>query len=197
MNKATLRKLYIDKRTSLQADEVNQLNANLLEQFQQLPLPGHIELVMSFKPMPKFNEPNVELLLKHLQTQKSNIEVALPKVNKGSQTISAYKIDTTTQFTTSGFSIVEPLSDKPIAPQEVDMVLVPLLTFDPSGYRVGYGKGMYDKFLQQCRHDTLKVGISFFEAVDSIDDIHSFDIPLDYCITPHKIYNFGDKVSQN
>jgi 5-formyltetrahydrofolate cyclo-ligase len=69
-------------------------------------------------------------------------------------------------------------------------VLVPLLAFDESGYRVGYGKGFYDRFLQQCRKDVLTVGFSYFDAIDKIEDTHQFDVPLNYCITPHRIYEF-------
>jgi 5-formyltetrahydrofolate cyclo-ligase len=70
-------------------------------------------------------------------------------------------------------------------------VFVPLLAFDNDGYRVGYGKGFYDKFLAKCRPDVLKVGLSYFDAIDTISDRAQFDIPLNYCITPQRIYEFG------
>lgn len=41
-----------------------------------------------------------------------------------------------------------------------------------------------------CREDCLKIGLSFFEPVDEIEDIHEFDVKLDYCITPEKIWEF-------
>jgi len=55
---------------------------------------------------------------------------------------------------------------------------------------VGYGKGFYDDFLKNCSKDTLKIGLSFFEAEAVIEDIESHDMPLDYCVTPKKIYAF-------
>jgi 5-formyltetrahydrofolate cyclo-ligase len=55
---------------------------------------------------------------------------------------------------------------------------------------VGYGKGYYDKFLARCHPNVIKTGLSFYDAVDKIDDIEAFDIPLDFCVTPQKIYNF-------
>ena len=72
----------------------------------------------------------------------------------------------------------------------VFMVLVPLLNFDEEGNRVGYGKGYYDRFLAHCRPDCIKVGFSYFEPLDSIDDVHEYDIKLDYGITPGGIFVF-------
>jgi 5-formyltetrahydrofolate cyclo-ligase len=65
-----------------------------------------------------------------------------------------------------------------------------LLAFDTRGYRVGYGKGYYDRFLTECRPDVIKVGLSFFEPEKQIDDINRFDIPLNYCVTPQQVFQF-------
>jgi 5-formyltetrahydrofolate cyclo-ligase len=70
----------------------------------------------------------------------------------------------------------------------VDMVLIPMLAFDLQGYRVGYGKGFYDRFLQDI--DVIKIGLSFFDPVDQIDDINEHDVRMDSCITPDRIYRF-------
>jgi len=67
---------------------------------------------------------------------------------------------------------------------------VPLLAVDKKGYRVGYGKGFYDKFLPSCKKECLKIGFSYFEPVDEITDKDQFDVPLELCITPHNIYVF-------
>ena len=75
----------------------------------------------------------------------------------------------------------------------IDVVFVPLLAFDTNGNRVGYGKGFYDKFLSQCQPETIKIGLSFFEAEEEIADVYQDDIRLDYCVTPNKIYDFSKK----
>ncbi|MBU3714597.1 MAG: 5-formyltetrahydrofolate cyclo-ligase, partial [Ferruginibacter sp.] len=59
------------------------------------------------------------------------------------------------------------------------------------GYRVGYGKGYYDRFIKKyCIENVLKIGFSFFEPIDEIADIHEHDVCMDYCITPETIYSF-------
>jgi 5-formyltetrahydrofolate cyclo-ligase len=55
---------------------------------------------------------------------------------------------------------------------------------------VGYGKGYYDRYLKRCAQDVVKIGFSYFDAIDAIEDINEFDVPLNYCITPMRVYEF-------
>ena len=80
-------------------------------------------------------------------------------------------------------------SELRIQNSKIDLVLIPLLCFDKKGYRVGYGKGYYDRFLAECRPDVMKIGLSIFEPVDEISDVDEFDVKMDYCITPNKIWS--------
>jgi 5-formyltetrahydrofolate cyclo-ligase len=99
-------------------------------------------------------------------------------------------VDDDTRFTRNHFNVYEPEKGEVITAADIDLVIVPLLTFDKHGYRVGYGKGYYDKFLAGCREDCIKAGFSYFEPVEAIDDCHDFDVPLDLCITPQAVYVF-------
>lgn len=90
----------------------------------------------------------------------------------------------------SDWQIHEPSHNETIASNEIDLVIVPLLAFDERGYRVGYGRGFYDRFLAQCRPDAQKIGLSYFPPVERIDDVNEFDIKLDSCVTPGKVWRF-------
>ena len=72
----------------------------------------------------------------------------------------------------------------------IQLVLVPLLVFDQSGNRIGYGKGYYDGFLSGLSRNVLKIGLCFFPAVESVSP-EAHDIPLDACFTPGASYNFS------
>jgi 5-formyltetrahydrofolate cyclo-ligase len=74
--------------------------------------------------------------------------------------------------------------------KELDMILIPLLAYDLQGNRVGYGKGFYDRFLAKCKPSVQKVGLSYFEPLDSIAGVDSFDVKLNACINPEKIWRF-------
>jgi len=67
---------------------------------------------------------------------------------------------------------------------------VPGLCFDLRGHRVGYGKGFYDRFLMTVRGDCQTVGLSQFEPVKRIEDIHYGDVPIGSLVTPNTYLRF-------
>jgi 5-formyltetrahydrofolate cyclo-ligase len=95
-----------------------------------------------------------------------------------------------TKIKKNKYNIPEPVDGLEVPVSKINLVFVPLLAFDEKGNRVGYGKGFYDQFLSKCQPETIKIGISFFEAETLISDTLSSDIQLDYCVTPTKVYNF-------
>ena len=98
--------------------------------------------------------------------------------------------DDDTRFRKNGYGLYEPEDGVVVNPAGVDMIFVPLLSFDKMGFRVGYGKGFYDRYLSQCRNECLKIGFSYFEPLDAIDDTNEFDVPLSLCVTPTTVYVF-------
>ena len=73
---------------------------------------------------------------------------------------------------------------------QIDLIFLPLLAFDHAGFRIGYGKGFYDTFLPKCRKDVVKVGLSLFDPVPRLP-AEDHDVPMDYCFTPERLYQFG------
>jgi 5-formyltetrahydrofolate cyclo-ligase len=125
-----------------------------------------------------------------LQFKNPLIKVVIPKVDIHGGQLAHYQYDQQIELIKNQYGIDEPKSGNQVTENEIDMVLIPLLAFDRKGYRVGFGKGYYDKFLSRCRKDVLKVGLSFFEPVDAIEDITGYDIPMDFCITPKENFIF-------
>lgn len=111
----------------------------------------------------------------------------------GTKRLENYAWNDETVFLTNRHGIEEPNPEtsQPIDIQDIDAVLVPLLAFDRQGQRVGYGGGYYDRFLSQCRPDTLKIGLSHFEPIEEIEDVDEWDVKLDLCITPDRLYRWN------
>lgn len=190
MVKKELRKLYKQKRLALSATDRLKLDDLMLIQLQRLSFNNNVKVVMSFWPLENHGEMNTHLYTRYLELAIPDLKVAFPVIDFSTNQIHAVSVNDDTEFVENKYGISEPEEGGEVPPHEIDLVFVPLLAFDKNGYRVGYGKGYYDRFLQHCREDVITVGFSYFEAVDKIDDTHQFDIPLNYCITPHKIYEF-------
>lgn len=189
MIKRDLRKLYIEKRRHLSPQEMTKLDDLLLIRFQQRPL-GDITTVLNFWPIAEKHEVNTHLIIDYLSFFIPSLQLAYPVMTMTASVFKAVLVNEFTHFQQNQLGIAEPLSADEIDPYKIDVVFVPLLAFDKKGYRVGYGKGFYDKFLKTCRTDVLKIGLSYFDAEESIDDINDFDVTLNMCITPNKIYEF-------
>ncbi len=89
------------------------------------------------------------------------------------------------------FGIKEPKGNEITDLSIIDIVIVPGMAFDNMGYRMGRGKGYYDRFLPQI--DALKIGICFdFQMVEKVP-VDQFDIKMDIIVTESNIYHFTNK----
>lgn len=189
MNKGQIRKIYSDKRKSLADEAMEQMTTGIVKQFGELHL-ENVRAVLSYSPIRNRHEIDAALCEKALRERHDDIRIAHPRIVTGSNFMEAVLVNGDTQFSHNDYFIREPAHGQILTPESFDLVLVPLLAFDRRGFRVGYGKGFYDRWLAQCRPDILKIGLSFFEPVDRIGDINEFDVPLNLCITPMRVYEF-------
>ncbi len=67
-----------------------------------------------------------------------------------------------------------------VTPDEIDLIVVPLVAFDAQNYRLGYGGGNYDRYLVQLDPKTPKVGIAFYEQQVASLPIEAHDVQLSY-----------------
>ena len=181
--------MYLDKRRSIDAHEKMKLDDLLLIQFQKMGFED-VTNVLSYWPLLEYNEPNTLLFTGYLRHLLPALQLAYPVSDFKQHTMDAVAVDATTVYRPNAYQIMEPVNGARLHPESLDMVLVPLIIYDQAGYRVGYGRGFYDRFLASCRPEVLKVGFSYFNPVAAIPGVHQFDLPLDYCITPHSIYEF-------
>lgn len=189
MLKKELRKLFREKRNVLTVAEKAKLDDLLLIQFQTVDLPM-VSIVFSYWPIEENKEPDTHLFTDFLEFRLPELQLVYPKIDSATGIMQGILVDDDTRFIRNHFNVYEPENGEVIAVTDIDLVIVPLLAFDKQGYRVGYGKGYYDKFLAGCREDCIKAGFSYFEPVDAIDDCHDFDVPLDLCITSQAVYVF-------
>lgn len=141
-----------------------------------------------FLPIAAKNEVDTSFILSILQGKDKN--VVLPKI-KDNTYLDHILLTDNTKLAVNAWGVPEPVDGVEVSVSKIDVVFVPLLAFDKNGNRVGYGKGFYDTFLKACKKEVIKVGLSLFAAENEITDVNENDIPLDYCVTPEKVYSFS------
>jgi 5-formyltetrahydrofolate cyclo-ligase len=189
MLKKDIRNIFREKRDTVSSTDKMKWDDLLLIQFQTIELP-FIDTVLSFYPIEGNNEVNTFLITDYLHFRNPGLQICYPKTNLEQGSMQAILCSADSIFEANEYNIPEPLDTEIVAAGFIDLVIIPLLSFDKKGNRVGYGKGFYDRYLKECREDCIKVGFSYFEAVDTVEDAHEFDVPLDFCITPQKTYVF-------
>ncbi|MEJ7779498.1 MAG: 5-formyltetrahydrofolate cyclo-ligase [Daejeonella sp.] len=197
MDKATLRKLFLDRRLNLARSRYWMLTDEIMDQVKLINW-EQINVVHVFMPIRTHNEVDTFSILNYFKTDHPGLHIVLPRTDFENCEITNVLYDH--EYTILGrnkYDIPEPIHGKIIIPEMIDLVFIPLLACDLKGNRVGYGKGFYDRFLSKCRSDVKKIGISFFDPVDEIEDINEFDVPLDVCITPGKTWTFGELKIKN
>ncbi|WP_369410841.1 5-formyltetrahydrofolate cyclo-ligase [Desertivirga brevis] len=191
MNKASLRKIYMQKRRELTTSAIEAYSLGILSNLKTLTVFNNIKAAHIFYPIAGKKEVDTLLIVKWLRAEFSKLKLVLPKTDLQTHTLKHIIWNEDTPLAINEWGITEPESGQLISPNEIDIVIMPLLAFDKKGNRVGYGKGFYDRFLTECRSDTIKLGLSFFEPEEEIENIDNFDIPLNICVTPEKIWEIN------
>ena len=129
-----------------------------------------------------------------LDTKKLNqyllereLNLALPAIDFQTKEINFFMYHKNTELIENKFSILEPKNkDKVIFPK---IILIPLLGYSKSGFRLGYGGGYYDKYLSKNGiGDVKKIGIAFsFQEVEEIP-VEDHDERLDWILTEKHLY---------
>jgi 5-formyltetrahydrofolate cyclo-ligase len=187
MTKKELRAKYKILRKKLSPDEISEKSLTIANKLLSLPV-WDKDFYHVFLPISEMNEVDTQFILHILSGKDKHIVVS--RSDFDTRQMTHFLLADNTTIRKNEYGIPEPLDGIAIDTKKIDVVFVPLLAFDNSGNRVGYGKGFYDKFLAECRTDTIKIGLSFFDAVEPLEDVFESDVKLDYCVMPDNIYSF-------
>ncbi len=100
-----------------------------------------------------------------------NIRVAVPitKGGNGSEHLVHCLLEKNSEIHPGKFGVPEPVVVNEISQEEIDAVILPVVAFDGSGVRLGYGKGYYDRFLKGLGAEPDRIGLAFsLQEMDKI-----------------------------
>ncbi len=172
-----MRKHMISIRAELTPEQVKAASRQIAARLDELKPVQQARFIMGFASIR--NEIDLAFWMEKGMARGKTL--LLPRVEKNGQ-LEAVEFRGWEQTIAGPFGIREPVGE-PFDPQMIDVVLVPGLVFDVQGYRLGYGKGYYDRFLPRLRQNAFCCGLCYeFQVVDNAYP-HARDIPVHYILT--------------
>ncbi len=172
MEKIVLRKIYKEKRDNiLNKDQKDQAIFNKLIQNKNIIACDTLLIYISIN-----SEVDTLNIIKYFIDTK---KIAVPKIIK-KEMVFCY-INNLDELEIGKYNIPEPISNNIVSNFENAICITPGICFDLNNYRVGYGKGYYDTFLNKTHVKTI--GLCYKECLTNKIDTNNFDYKIDEVIT--------------
>lgn len=184
MRRRTLRKQLVERRLALSAEESERFSSvirgHLRESFPQL-----ARMRVSFC-WPIKNEPDLRPLMKSwIEYGDARFTALLPLVLEDHAALAFRAWVPENPLIPDGYGIPAPSEGEFLVPEAV---LLPVNAFDAAGYRIGYGRGFFDRTLAALQPKPLTIGIGFeLSRVDSIYP-EPHDVRLDAMVTEAGVF---------
>ena len=112
-------------------------------------------------------------------------KVCFPRCDKKTHTMTYHMVNALDELAVDSYGILEPAEDAPIYEPEKDtgaaVCFVPGLVYDKAGYRLGYGKGFYDRYLSAFSGCTI--GVVYSDYILPVVPRGRFDVSVDILLT--------------
>ncbi|OJU13029.1 MAG: 5-formyltetrahydrofolate cyclo-ligase [Clostridiales bacterium 43-6] len=177
--KNTLRELYKAKRQLLTHEEKQLLDTSIAHRVMKLYKYKQCKQLLTYV------STSIEVDTKAIiqQALKDGKRVGVPRCIPGTSEMEFYYITSLSDLSKGTFSVDEPDPEtcEKITDFKDSFCIVPGLCFDFKGYRLGYGKGYYDRFLSDYHGDTL--GICYANCVRQHLFHGRYDCRIDMLVT--------------
>ena len=177
MDKSTLRERYRSVREGLSAANVAELSAALCRRLARMPLLQEAATVMAY--LAFNNEVDLGLLFELLP----DVNWVVPRIEGQRMVLHPYEPE---HLIRHPFGMLEPPPSAPtVDPQDLDVVLVPGVSFDSRGGRLGFGGGFYDRFL--IHTSATRVGVCYDACLAEELPCADHDRRMDWVVTPSAV----------
>lgn len=156
--KAELRKRMRGVRRTTPLEACAARSAKIIERLTAHPAMSSANSVALFWPILARHEVDLRTLDEALRARGAR--VAYPGIDPDSGEMSFRFVDDPSRLEEAGYGFSEPPADAPSA-EELDLVVVPALAVDPTGHRIGYGAGYYDRTLPRYAPPALTIAVAF------------------------------------
>lgn len=168
-------------------------SARIAERLLALESVAHARAVALFWPIEKRHE--VDLRSVDARLRERGVRVAYPVIDRDSGAMTFRFADTPDSMieqSAYGISLYEPSPDQPEAsPGELDVVVVPALAVDPTGHRIGYGAGNYDRTLPRFVPPATSIAVAYdFQLIAEVPATEG-DVQVHEVVTDARLLRAG------
>lgn len=186
--KGQLRSKYKKLRMDMSAEEKAMLDSRISARFLGTKLYKDCTILLTYVSTP-IEVDTINIIQTALNDGKT---VAVPRCVDGTRDMVFYIIRSMDDLEPGSFLVLEPVPQRCAELTEFDgaVCIVPALAYDMDGYRLGYGKGYYDRFLSA--HPGLRnVGIEYCSCTVQKLYRGKFDVAAEYLVTEKYIKKIG------
>lgn len=179
MDKKIIRQQMLTAREKLTPQQALDKSRMITDRLMDLPSyrgAGTIMVYLDFR-----NEVKTSLLIdKALREGK---KIVVPIINRMGKTMQTWQLKNYPEDLAPGtYGILEPIlgATELVPEEELDLVIVPGIAFDPQGNRLGYGGGYYDRFLPRINPHASTIALAY--EIQILSDLSQYMGPYDYSV---------------
>ena len=188
LNKTEIRKTLLKQRRGLSASKKKQYELQMLNSLWTWDVFKEASIIHIF--LSKADEPETSQIIE--LAWKSGKQIGVPCVLPDTLELFHSQLNSFEDLRPGALGVLEPSPEQRTAltPESFDLVIVPGVAFDRQGGRLGYGKGYYDRFLDQSL--AFRLALAFdFQLLETVPT-ETHDVPMDGILTENGFYFCGD-----
>ena len=189
-NKKEWRAHYMHLRHALTIEEKSQRSKLIMEHYFKLFQTERPKVVHLFLSMPAKGEVDTRFILQKINEEYPQVKTVTSVIAEDQFSLLTIEVRKDTPLALNSWGIPEPIQRVVFPEQEIQEVLTPLLAVDERGYRLGYGKGFYDRFFESCSSSVVRTGLNFFTEQKENLPQDEWDVKLHRLISPEGVSNF-------
>jgi len=181
---------FQSQRLALTLEDRELRSLQLAQQYLSLfekELPAVVHL---FLPITSKAEIDTWIILKKINEAYPLVKTVTSVIADDQQSLETIEVRIDTPMLINSWGIPEPINRIHFPAKAVEEVLTPLLAADHKGYRLGYGKGFYDRFFENCSMSVVRTGLNFFPEIKEDLPHDAWDVKLHRLISPEGVHDF-------
>jgi 5-formyltetrahydrofolate cyclo-ligase len=182
--KAELRKRLRGVRKAMPVEAALERSTKIIATLEAHPAVAVAKAIALFWPIEARKE--VDLRRFDASLRKRNVRVAYPAIDPETDVMSFRFVDDPAGLEEQGYGFAEPPPDAPHA-AELDVVIVPAVAVDPTGHRIGYGAGYYDRTLPRYAPPAVSIAVAYDWQLVAEVPATPHDVKVGFVVTDARV----------